>query len=192
MPLVVDKQTGLFAHPDKVHRLEYSGKFLNSHGTFTVPRSPQGHPVIIQAGSSDRGKAFAARWAETVFVGYPDFEAGQQQYADFKAAVAAHGRDPDLVTVNTIAFPVVAETRAEAEDKMALVDSLYREVDGLSLLSEALNFDFKKKAHGRGVHRRGNRRHVRHAGDARSRAAHQGPQPDAARLHRGHPPRPAA
>jgi len=143
--LVVDKQTGLFAHPDKVHRLEYHGKFLNSHGTFTVPRSPQGHPVIIQAGSSDRGKKFAVRWAETVFVGYPSFEEGKRQYADFKAALAAHGRDPDQVTVNTIAFPVVAETRAEAEDKMALVDSLYREVDGLSLLSEALNFDFKKK-----------------------------------------------
>jgi FMN-dependent oxidoreductase (nitrilotriacetate monooxygenase family) len=144
--LVVDKATGLFAHPDKVHRLEYNGKFLNSHGTFTVPRSPQGHPVIIQAGASDRGKKFAARWAETVFVGYPDFESAKLQYADFKAAVAAHGRDPEKVTVNTIAFPVVAETRAEAEDKMALVDQLYREVDGLSLLSEALNFDFKKKA----------------------------------------------
>ena len=143
--VVVDKQSGLFAQPDKVHRLEYSGKYLNSHGTFTVPRSPQGHPVIIQAGSSDRGKAFAARWAETVFVGYPNFEEGKRQYADFKAAIAAHGRDPELVTVNTIAFPVVAETRAEAEDKMALVDSLYRDVDGLSLLSEALNFDFKKK-----------------------------------------------
>ena len=144
--VVVDKQTGLFADPGKVHRLEYDGKFLNSHGTFTVPRSPQGHPVIIQAGSSDRGKTFATRWAETVFVGYPDLESGKHQYADFKAAVAAHNRDPELVTVNTIAFPVVAETRTEAEDKMALVDSLYREVDGLSLLSEAMNFDFKKKA----------------------------------------------
>jgi len=144
--LVVDKQSGLFADPDKVHQLDYRGKFLRSHGTFTVPRSPQGHPVVIQAGSSDRGKTFAARWAETVFVAYPDFEDAKKQYAAFKAAVAAQGRDPDSVTANTIAYPVVAETRTEAEDKMALIDSLYREVDGLSLLSEALNFDFKKKA----------------------------------------------
>ena len=144
--LVVDKQSGLFAHPDKVHRLEYDGKFLNSHGTFTVPRSPQGHPLVIQAGASDRGKTFAARWAETVFVSYPSFAEARRQYADFKSAVASHGRDPDQVTVNTIAFPLVAETRAEAEDKMALTDSLYREVDGLSLLSEAMNFVFKKKA----------------------------------------------
>ena len=171
MRLVVDKHTGLFAHPDKVHRLEYHGKFLNSHGTFTVPRSPQGHPVIIQAGASDRGKTFAARWAETVFVGYPDFRKAKLQYADFKAAVAAHGRDPDLVTVNTIAFPVVAETRAEAEDKMALVDSLYREVDGLSLLSEATELRLQEEGHGRTVHRRRDRGHVRHAGDARPGAA---------------------
>jgi FMN-dependent oxidoreductase (nitrilotriacetate monooxygenase family) len=143
--LVCDKQSGLFAHPEKVHRLEYEGRYLKSSGTFTVPRSPQGHPVIIQAGASARGKTFSARWAETVFVAYPDLEDGKRQYADFKQEVARIGRDPDLITVNTIAYPVVAETRAEAEDKMALINSLYRDVDGLSLLSEALNFDFKKK-----------------------------------------------
>jgi alkanesulfonate monooxygenase SsuD/methylene tetrahydromethanopterin reductase-like flavin-dependent oxidoreductase (luciferase family) len=59
--------------------------------------------------------------------------------------VARLGRDPELTTVNTIAYPVVAETRSEAEDKMAVIDSLYKEVDGLSLLSEAMNFDFKTK-----------------------------------------------
>jgi FMN-dependent oxidoreductase (nitrilotriacetate monooxygenase family) len=144
--LVVDKKSGLFADPEKVHRLEYKGKFLNSAGTFTVPRSPQGHPVVIQAGASNRGKTFSARWAETVFVAYPDLEDGKRQYADLKAEVARLGRDPDLMTANTIAYPVVAETRSEAEDKMALIDSLYKEVDGLSLLSEALNFDFKTKA----------------------------------------------
>jgi FMN-dependent oxidoreductase (nitrilotriacetate monooxygenase family) len=143
--IVCDKQSGLFADPGKVHRLEYEGKFLKSSGTFTVPRSPQGHPVIIQAGASGRGKRFAARWAETVFVAYHDLAEGKRQYAAFKEDLARHGRNPDHVTVNTIAYPVVAETRAEAEDKMALIDGLYREVDGLSLLSEALNFDFKKK-----------------------------------------------
>jgi alkanesulfonate monooxygenase SsuD/methylene tetrahydromethanopterin reductase-like flavin-dependent oxidoreductase (luciferase family) len=128
-----------------VHRLEYKGKFLSSSGTFTVPRGPQGHPVIIQAGASARGKTFAARWAETVFVGYPDLEEGKRQYSEFKTEVARLGRDPELTTVNTIAYPVAAETRSEAEDKMALIESLYKEVDGLSLLSEAMNFDFKTK-----------------------------------------------
>jgi FMN-dependent oxidoreductase (nitrilotriacetate monooxygenase family) len=143
--IVCDKESGLFAHPEKVHRLEFEGKFLRASGTFTVPRSPQGHPVVIQAGASGRGKRFAARWAETVFVAYHDLAEGKRQYAEFKADLERNGRNPDEVTVNTIAYPVVAETRAEAEDKMALIDGLYREVDGLSLLSEALNFDFKKK-----------------------------------------------
>ncbi len=83
-----------------------------------------------------------------MFVGYADLQEGRRQYADFKTEVARLGRDPDRVTVNTIAYPVVAETRAEAEDKMALINSLYKEVDGLSLLSEALNFDFKHQGHG--------------------------------------------
>ena len=143
--LVVDKQSGLFAHPEKVHQRKFEGKYLRSSGTFTVPRSPQGHPVVIQAGASARGKVFSARWAETVFVAYPDLEEGKREYRAFKEAIAAHGRDPDKVPVNTIAYPVVAETRAEAEDKMAVIDGLYKEVDGLSLLSEALNFDFKTK-----------------------------------------------
>ena len=61
--LVVDKAGGLFAHPDKVHRRKFNGRYLQSSGTFTVPRSPQGLPVVIQAGSFARGKEFSARWA---------------------------------------------------------------------------------------------------------------------------------
>jgi FMN-dependent oxidoreductase (nitrilotriacetate monooxygenase family) len=143
--LVVDKQSGLFAHPEKVHRLDHEGRFYRSRGPFTVPRSPQGRPVVIQAGSSDRGKRFSARWAETVFVAYPNIAEAKRSYAEFKTELARLGRDPDGVTVNTIAYPVAAETRSEAEDKMAVIEKLYHEVDGLSLLSEALNFDFAKK-----------------------------------------------
>lgn len=141
-----NRATGRFANPAKVHHTDFQGKFLRSHGTFTVPRSPQGHPVLIQAGSSPRGKRFGARWADTVFVGYPDKADGMRQYAGFKEDVARQGRDPDSVPVNTILYPVVAETRAEAEDKKAAIDKQYREIDGLSLLSEALNFDFARKA----------------------------------------------
>ncbi len=144
--IVCDKTTGLFANPDKVHRTNMNGRFLRSNGTFTVPRSPQGHPVLIQAGSSPRGRRFGARWADTVFVGYPDKKEGQRLYAEFKQEVARHGRNPDEVPVNTILYPVVAETRMEAEDRMAAIEKQYREIDGLSLLSEALNFDFGKKA----------------------------------------------
>jgi len=142
----VNRETGRFADPDKVHHTDFEGKFLRSHGTFTVPRSPQGHPVLIQAGSSGRGQRFGARWADTVFVGYPDKKFGMREYAGFKKMVADQGRDPETVPVNTILYPVVAESRAEAEDKKAEIDKQYREIDGLSLLSEALNFDFAKKS----------------------------------------------
>jgi FMN-dependent oxidoreductase (nitrilotriacetate monooxygenase family) len=143
--ILCDKESGRFANADKVHPTDFDGKFLRSHGTFTVPRSPQGHPVMIQAGSSPRGRRFGAQWADTVFVGYPDKQEGMKRYAEFKDEVARHGRNPDQVPVNTIFYPVVAESRAEAEDRKAAIDKQYKEVDGLSLLSEALNFDFAKK-----------------------------------------------
>lgn len=143
--IVADKQAGLFAHPDKVHRLDYRGQYYKSRGPFTVPRSEQGHPVVIQAGQSDRGKRFAARWGELIFVHYRSLEAGQQSYADLKAACAAHGRDPDSMKITTLMYPIVGETRAEAEDKKAAYDTLPNEVDSLSLLSEAINFDFASK-----------------------------------------------
>ncbi len=143
--LIVDKASGRFADGNKVKRLDYHGKFLHSRGPFTVPRSPQGHPVLIQAGSSGRGKKFSARWAELVFVAYHDIKSGQQDYAEFKALVAAEGRDPESVKAATIAYPITAETQTEAEDKAAALLKLPLEIDALSLLSEALNFDFASK-----------------------------------------------
>jgi FMN-dependent oxidoreductase (nitrilotriacetate monooxygenase family) len=144
--IVCDKESRLYAHPDKVHRLDHQGEFFRSRGPFTVPRSPQGHPVVIQAGQSTRGKAFSARWGEVVFVSTPhSLEAGQQTYATFKDDVAALGRDPDKVFMTPSVYVVVADTKAEAEDKMALNDALFEEVDALSLLSEVMNFDFASK-----------------------------------------------
>ena len=93
-----DKARNRLADPKKIHRLDYEGEFLRSRGPFTVPRSPQGHPVLIQAGSSGRGLRFAARWAELVFVAYPDLEIGRQDYAAFKENIVGQGRNPDKVT----------------------------------------------------------------------------------------------
>jgi len=143
--IVQDKASGLFAVPDKVHRLDYRGRYFASRGPFTVPRSEQGHPVLIQAGQSGRGRRFGARWGEVIFVVYPNVEAGKREYAAFKAEVARAGRDPDHVKVTQLVNTVAAATRAEAEDKWAEIDRLPLEIDALSLLSEALNFDFAKK-----------------------------------------------
>src|SRR3978361_1715919 len=143
--IVADRETGLFAHPEKVHRLDHKGEFFRSRGPFTVPRSAQGHPVLIQAGQSGRGQRFAARWAECVFVNYHALAQAQRDYAALKAQVEAAGRDPEKVSVCAGVYPVVAETRAEAEDHAAMIDSLPKEIDSLSLLSEVLNFDFAKQ-----------------------------------------------
>jgi FMN-dependent oxidoreductase (nitrilotriacetate monooxygenase family) len=143
--IVQDKASGLFADPDKVHRLDHRGRFLSSRGPFTVPRSAQGQPVIIQAGQSGRGRRFGARWGEVIFVVYPGIEAGRREYAAFKAEVARAGRDPEHVKVTQLVNTVAAATRAEAEDKWAEIDRLPLEIDALSLLSEALNFDFARK-----------------------------------------------
>jgi FMN-dependent oxidoreductase (nitrilotriacetate monooxygenase family) len=143
--IVADRDTGLFAHPEKVHRLDYKGQYFQSRGPFTVPRSPQGHPVIIQAGQSGRGQRFAARWAECIFVAYHSLEQSRKDYATFKAQVVDAGRDPEKVALCAGVYPVVAETRSEAEDHAALIDSLPKEIDSLSLLSEVLNFDFSRQ-----------------------------------------------
>jgi FMN-dependent oxidoreductase (nitrilotriacetate monooxygenase family) len=143
--LVLDRERGLFADPSRVRRLDYEGRFLRSRGPFTVPRSPQGQPVIIQAGQSGRGRRFAGRWAEVVFTASPNKALSQRGYAELKDEVARAGRDPDRVHVCALAYTVAAPTRAEAEDKMALIERLPLEMDALSLLSEALNFDFATK-----------------------------------------------
>jgi FMN-dependent oxidoreductase (nitrilotriacetate monooxygenase family) len=143
--IVQDKPTGRFARPDKVHRLDHKGRFFRSRGPFTVPRSPQGHPVIIQAGQSGRGRRFGAQWGEVIFVVYPNIEVGRRDYAEFKSAVAQCGRDPEQVLVTQLVNTVCGASKAEAEDKWALIQKLPLEIDALSLLSEALNFDFATK-----------------------------------------------
>jgi FMN-dependent oxidoreductase (nitrilotriacetate monooxygenase family) len=143
--ILYDKKNGVFADPNKVHRLDYKGQYYSSRGPFTVPRSPQGNPVIIQAGSSGRGKKFGTRWGEVIFTAWHNLAAAKAGYAEMKEDCEAWGRDPDQMKLCNLFYPMVAETRAEAEDKKALYDTLPNEVDQLSLLSEALNFDFARK-----------------------------------------------
>ncbi len=143
--LIVDKESRRFADASKVKRLDHKGQYFKSRGPFTVPRSPQGHPVLIQAGQSGRGKRFGATWGEAIFVVYPNLEVGRKNYAELKAECAALGRNPDQMKICHLINPIVAETRAEAEDKRAFTETLPIEADSLMLLSEALNFDFGSK-----------------------------------------------
>ncbi|MCB1511186.1 MAG: LLM class flavin-dependent oxidoreductase, partial [Hyphomicrobiaceae bacterium] len=143
--LIVDKETGRFADADKVKRLDHDGQWFRSRGPFTVPRTPQGRPVLIQAGQSGRGQAFAAQWGELVFAIYHSIEAGKKTYKGFKDQVIKFGRDPGKVRVAPAVYLIPGETQAIAEAKREMIDSLARPVDALALLSEVLNFDFASK-----------------------------------------------
>ena len=143
--LIMDKKTGRFADPAKVKRLDHKGEFYKSRGPFTVPRSAQGHPVIIQAGASGRGQRFAGRWGEVIFTAARNVAAAKEGYAAVRNEAAKAGRDPDQMRLCNLTTPVCAATKAEAEDKMAVINKLPLEIDALSLLAEALNFDFASK-----------------------------------------------
>ena len=94
--LVVDQARAVYAHPDKVRRIDYKGEqFLSRVSLHGAARTPQGHPVVMQAGMSGRGRRFAARWGELLFVVNHSLEQGKAAYAQARAAVAAAGRDPD-------------------------------------------------------------------------------------------------
>ena len=143
--LIMDKKSGRFADPTKVKRLDHKGAAFKSRGPFTVPRSDQGHPVIIQAGASGRGQRFAGRWGEVIFTAARNLQGAKDGYAAVRNEAAKAGRDPDQMFLCNLTTPVCAATKAEAEDKMALINKLPLEIDALSLLAEALNYDFASK-----------------------------------------------
>ena len=140
--VIADKDGGRFADAALVRRAGYEGRHFRARGPLTTPRPPQGHPVIIQAGQSERGRRFAARWGELLFVIFPTAEGCKAYRDDLRARAAAAGRNPDAVKVAPAVYVVAGETEQEAADKLAFIDSLARPVDSLALLSEVFNYDF--------------------------------------------------
>jgi FMN-dependent oxidoreductase (nitrilotriacetate monooxygenase family) len=141
--LVLDRTSGVFANPDKVHELNHAGKWFRVRGPLTVPRPPQGRPVLLQAGSSGRGRDFAARWAELIFTGDPDIDIAASHYKDQKERIAEFGRDPQMVKMLPMAYTVVGESRAQAEDReLVFLNDLVDPKASLTLLSELMNYDF--------------------------------------------------
>lgn len=141
--LVLDRETPVFADPGKVHELRHDGSYFKVRGPLTVPRCPQGRPVLLQAGSSGRGREFAARWAELIFTGDPGLEVAKRHYREQKEAIAAQGRDPEKVKMLPMAYTVVGESGAHAEEReRMLLEDLVDPTASLTLLSELMNHDF--------------------------------------------------
>jgi FMN-dependent oxidoreductase (nitrilotriacetate monooxygenase family) len=142
--VIGDKEQGRFADPGKVHRVDYAGAHFQSRGPLTVPRTPQGRPVIIQAGQSERGRRFASRWGELLFVIFPTPDACKAYRQEMRKRAVGAGRSPDAVKVAPAVYVVVAETEDGAKEKLELIENLARPVDSLALLSEVFNYDFSR------------------------------------------------
>ncbi|MFF3376768.1 LLM class flavin-dependent oxidoreductase [Streptomyces sp. NPDC002680] len=112
--IVADKAAGVWGDDSKVHPPRHKGKYFSVEGGLNVPRAPQGYPLLVQAGSSEDGKGFAARYAEAVFTAQQTIEDAQAFYADLKSRTAAAGRDPDHIKVLPGIVPVLGGTEAEA------------------------------------------------------------------------------
>lgn len=113
--LVLDPAAGQFADPDKVHQIHHDGDQFRVRGPLNVPRSPQGRPLLVQAGSSDAGKDFAARYAEAVFTAQRTLPDGKQFYRDLKTRVTRFGRSPDELKILPGVVPFLGSTQAEAD-----------------------------------------------------------------------------
>ncbi|MFJ8139148.1 LLM class flavin-dependent oxidoreductase [Streptomyces sp. NPDC096013] len=112
--IVADKAAGVWGDDTKIHPPRHQGTYFSVAGALNVPRSPQGYPLLVQAGSSEDGKAFAARYAEAVFTAQQTLADAQAFYADLKSRAEAAGRNPEHIKVLPGIVPVLGGTEAEA------------------------------------------------------------------------------
>ncbi|KPY64870.1 Xenobiotic compound monooxygenase, DszA family [Pseudomonas syringae pv. spinaceae] len=137
-----DKASGQYYDPANVHVLDHVGEHFSVKGPLNVARSPQGQPVVVQAGSSEVGRDLAAQTAEVVFTAQTSLASAQAFYADIKGRLSAYGRDADSLKVMPGVFIVVAETEALAKQKFESFQDLVEPQVGVALLGRMLgNFD---------------------------------------------------
>ena len=114
--VVADRATGIYADVAKIHRADFDGTHIQVRGAFNAPRSPQGHPVLVQAGASDSGRAFASRNAEAIFTAHQTIDNARAFYRDIKSRAAAAGRNPDHLKILPGLSPFIGDTVAEARE----------------------------------------------------------------------------
>jgi FMN-dependent oxidoreductase (nitrilotriacetate monooxygenase family) len=129
--VLLDTRAGRYADVAKVHQISHAGKHFTVQGPLNVQRSPQGWPLLVQAGSSEDGREFAARWAEAVFTAQQTLDDAQTFYKDVKTRAERLGRDPGHIKILPGLCPVLGETEAEAH-------ALDRELTGLQVLDYGL------------------------------------------------------
>ena len=139
--IVADKVTGQFIDASKVQPLNHEGRFFQIKGPINMARSPQGHPVIIQAGGSPSGLELAARTADVVFSVVQELQTAKAAYADLKGRMAKYGRTPDEIAVLPGVMPIVGHTDAEAKAILSRLQSFLTPENALVLVSHRLGYD---------------------------------------------------
>ena len=122
--IVDDAASGRYADPRRIRPVAHEGPFYRVAGALNVPRSPQGRPVLVQAGSSEAGKQFAARYAEAVFTAHLEKTAAASFYRELKAAARAVGRRDDQIVILPGLSPVIGSTEAEARRRSEELNEL--------------------------------------------------------------------
>ena len=133
-----DRESGIYLDPAKLHTLNHKGDHFDVRGPLNVARSPQGHPVIVQAGGSDAGRELAAETAEVVFTIPNAIEKARSYYADVKGRMAGYGRTPDQLKILPSINPIVGETPAAAEATFQALQALVHPDVGRVLLAGEL------------------------------------------------------
>lgn len=140
-----DRAGGLYADPTRVRAVDHKGAHYQVKGPLNLPRSPQGRPVFVQAGSSDTGRRFAARHAEAVFTAHMEQSTAKAFYDDLKALVEAEGRDRNHVLILPGFSPIIAATEAEALSYSDEINALADAEIGRSRMSGRFGgYDFSK------------------------------------------------
>ncbi|MBO3737597.1 LLM class flavin-dependent oxidoreductase [Actinoplanes flavus] len=139
--VIADKAAGVHADAAKVRPINHRGRWFRVDGPLNVPRSPQGWPLLVQAGSSEDGRQFAARYAEAVFTAQQTLAEAQAFYADLKQRAAALGRDPDGIKILPGIVPVIAATESEAQKLDAELERLISPEYARRQLAERFQLD---------------------------------------------------
>lgn len=134
--LVIDKDSGIFLDPSKVHAIDHRGQVFAVAGPLNVARSPQGRPVVVQAGASEPGRRLAARTAEAIFTANQTLADAQAFYADVKGRLPALGRRAEDLVIMPGIFPVLGGTEAEAKKNYDQIQSLVHPVIAWSILKQ--------------------------------------------------------
>jgi alkanesulfonate monooxygenase SsuD/methylene tetrahydromethanopterin reductase-like flavin-dependent oxidoreductase (luciferase family) len=142
--VIADLKTGKFFDESQVKPLNHEGPHFSVKGPLNTGRCPQGQPLVLQAGGSERGQNLAARTADVVFSVVQDFEEAKVAYSDLKERVRRFGRDPDSVTILPGVMPIIGKTDATARDVLNTLQSYVDSTEGLAMLSARLGVDISK------------------------------------------------